>query len=106
MEVGDWLDGDLYNGRVVLVANSFVFKEPVFNYSGEFSFLWVEFTVPVRFGSDWTVAQGLIETAVAEHLQPFFDEASREWKRMVKKFLIERARIGPLVTLAVTDNWI
>ncbi|MEX1188465.1 MAG: mechanosensitive ion channel domain-containing protein, partial [Bacteroidia bacterium] len=39
METGDWVDGDLYNGRIVLIANSFVFKEPVFNYSGDFPFL-------------------------------------------------------------------
>ena len=31
MELGQWVDGDLYNGRIVRVANSFVFKEPVFN---------------------------------------------------------------------------
>ncbi len=40
MEIGQWVHSDLYNGRVVLVANSFVFKEPVFNYSGEFPFVW------------------------------------------------------------------
>jgi small-conductance mechanosensitive channel len=32
METGQWVDGDLYNGRIVLIANSNVFKEPVFNY--------------------------------------------------------------------------
>lgn len=42
MEIGGWVDGDLYNGRIVRVANSFVFKEPVFNYSGEFPFVWDE----------------------------------------------------------------
>src|SRR5271157_313689 len=31
METGQWVKGDLYNGRIVRVANSFVFKEPVFN---------------------------------------------------------------------------
>jgi len=35
MECGHWVDGDLYNGRIVRVANSFVFKEPVFNYSAD-----------------------------------------------------------------------
>lgn len=39
MELGDWIDGDLYNGRIVRIANSFVFKEPVFNYSADFPFL-------------------------------------------------------------------
>ena len=33
MELGQWVNGDLYNGRMVFVSNSFVFKEPVFNYS-------------------------------------------------------------------------
>ena len=42
METGQWVDGDLYNGRIVLIANSFVFKEAVFNYSGQFPFLWDE----------------------------------------------------------------
>lgn len=48
MEVGEWVKADLYSGRVVRVANSFVFKEPVFNYSGEFPFLWDEITIPVK----------------------------------------------------------
>jgi small-conductance mechanosensitive channel len=26
METGQWVDGDLYNGRIVLIANSYVFK--------------------------------------------------------------------------------
>ena len=29
METGKWVDGDLYNGRIVFVANSFLFTEPV-----------------------------------------------------------------------------
>jgi small-conductance mechanosensitive channel len=48
MEVGEWVSADLYSGRVVRIANSFVFKEPVFNYSGDFPFLWDEITVPVK----------------------------------------------------------
>jgi small-conductance mechanosensitive channel len=27
METGDWIAGDLYNGSIVTIANSFVFKE-------------------------------------------------------------------------------
>ena len=42
MEIGDWVDGDLYNGRIVNISNSFVFKEKVHNYSAEYPFLWDE----------------------------------------------------------------
>ncbi|MEO5643888.1 MAG: mechanosensitive ion channel domain-containing protein, partial [Bacteroidia bacterium] len=50
METGQWVDGDLYNGRIVLIANSFIFKEPVFNYSGDFPFLWDEIKIPISYG--------------------------------------------------------
>ena len=46
--VGDWVRGDLYSGRVVRVSNSSVFKEPAFNYSGEFPLLWDEITVAIK----------------------------------------------------------
>ena len=48
MELGEWVDSDLYNGRIVRIANSFVFKQPVFNYSGDFPFLWDELRLPVQ----------------------------------------------------------
>ena len=57
MEIGDWVQGDLYNGRIVLVANSFIFKEPVFNYSGDFPFLWDELRVPIKTGGDFEYAK-------------------------------------------------
>lgn len=39
METGEWVDADLYSGRIVRIANSFVFKESVFNDSAECPFL-------------------------------------------------------------------
>lgn len=106
METGDWVNGDLYNGRIVRVANSFVFKAPVYNYSADFSFLWDEFKVPVKYGSDWKLAQSLIEAAVAEHVTDFEKSSSQAWKVMVGKYLIEEARTKPMVTLVANDNWI
>jgi hypothetical protein len=38
METGQWVDGDLYNGRGI-DSQQLCFKEPVFNYSGDFPFL-------------------------------------------------------------------
>lgn len=105
MEMGDWVQGDNYNGRIVRVANSFVFKEPVFNYSGDFTFLWDEFKLPVRMTSDWQLAQRLIEAAVETHTVRFRADAATQWQKMLGKYLIEPARIEPSVTVTVTDNW-
>jgi small-conductance mechanosensitive channel len=105
MEIGQWVNGDLYNGRVVKIANSFVFKEPVFNYSSDFPFLWDEITVPVRYGSDYRAAYALLEKVVTEVAGDYVNEAKESWKTIVEKFMIEDARVEPMVTLVASDNW-
>lgn len=106
MEVGEWVKGDLYSGRVVRVANSFVFKEPVFNYSGEFPFLWDEITVPVKYGSDHRMARALITRVADEQLSDYASRAKEAWKDLVARFLIEDARVDPMITMVANDNWI
>ncbi|MDP1631440.1 MAG: mechanosensitive ion channel [Caulobacter sp.] len=106
MELGDWVSGDNYNGRIVRVANSFVFKEPVFNYSGDFPFLWDEIAVPIRFGSDWKAAKAIVLEVVTEEVKDFTDASREQWKEVVSKYFIENARIDPFVTLKFDDNWI
>lgn len=63
MEIGEWVDGDLYNGRIVRIANNFVFKEPVYNYSADFPFLWDEIKIPIKYGSDYNLAREIIKSA-------------------------------------------
>ncbi|CAM4192136.1 Small-conductance mechanosensitive channel [Novosphingobium lubricantis] len=106
MEIGGWVDGDQYNGRMVRIANSFVFKEPVFNYSGAFPFLWDEFTLPVRYGSDWKLAQTLIEDAVRAQVEDYTRKSEQLWQHVARSFMLEEARVDPAVTLTATDNWI
>ena len=105
MECGEWVKGDLYSGRVVRVANSFVFKEPVFNYSGEFPFLWDEITVPIRYGCDHQFVKDKLKQITVELLGEYADEAKIAWKNLVNKYRIENASVEPMVTLIANDNW-
>lgn len=106
METGQWVKGDLYNGRIVRIANSFVFKEPVFNYSGDFPFLWDEITVPVKYGSDFKLAREIMQRIAEKELGHHIPGARETWKEMVNKYRIEDARIDPMVTLVANDNWL
>lgn len=106
MEIGQWVDGDLYNGRIVRIANSFVFKEPVFNYSADFPFLWDEIKVPVMFGSDYEAARSLFQTVVREVAGELTESSHTKWNSMLNKYMIEDARTSPWVTLAFNDNWV
>jgi len=105
MEIGAWVDGDQYSGRMVRVANSFVFKEPVFNYSAEFPFVWDEMKLPIRFGSDLDLATKLVLDAAEAEVGTYTDASHESWNRVTRRFLIEQARIEPRVTVRATDNW-
>jgi len=106
MEVGEWVKGDLYTGRIVRVANSFVFKEPVFNYSGDFPFLWDEITIPVKYGSDRARARAIISEAADAVVGDFAASAKQAWTQMVREYRIEDAGLEPMVHLVANDNWI
>lgn len=114
MELGEWVDSDLYNGRIVRIANSFVFKQPVFNYSGDFPFLWDEVRLPVQYGSDHQLVRSILESIGAEIAAgPFTAQVRTAWGQMVRKYLLEMVRkyllenagVEPQVTLVLTDNW-
>jgi small-conductance mechanosensitive channel len=106
MECGSWVDGDLYNGRIVRVANSFVFKEPVFNYSGDFPFLWDEITVPIKYGCDYELTRALLEDVADEVVGEYTAGATAQWAKLVRAYRVEDARLAPLVTLVANDNWV
>ena len=106
METGGWVNGDLYNGRTVRVANSFVFKEPVYNYSGGFPFLWDEITVPIRYGSDRALAEQIMMRVANEISGSYTDFARRTWADIQQRFFVEDAETAPMVTMVFNDNWI
>ncbi len=106
MECGAWVKGDSYNGRVVRIANSFVFKEPVFNYSGDFPFLWDELSVPVKYGSDHRLAREILQRVAAEVIGGYAEQARLAWRVLVRKYRIEDASVEPIVTLVANDNWL
>ena len=106
MEIGGWVEGDLYSGRIVRITNSFVFKEPVYNYSADFPFLWDEIKVPVQHGSNYTLAREILYDVAQEVVGDYSDEAKQQWEIMVRKFLIENASTHPMVNIIANDNWV
>ena len=106
MEIGGWVEGDLYNGKMVRIANSFVFKEPVFNYSGDFPFLWDEMVIPIKTSSDHRFARQQIQKILEDEVGTYTNNVSDSWKKMTHLYQIEKARLEPFITLSFDENWI
>lgn len=106
MEIGDWVDGDLYNGRITELSNSFVFKEPLQNYSADYPFLWDEITIPIRTESDFNFARKIFSDVATEVCGKYAENSKVVWTKMTDKYRIEDADVQPLITLTFDENWI
>ncbi|MAL59037.1 MAG: transporter [Flavobacteriaceae bacterium] len=106
METGQWVDGDLYNGRIVLIANSYVFKEPVFNYSGDFPFLWDEIKIPIQYGSNYEKTTQILLKVGNEVAGDLSTKSREQWQELKSKYRLEEAQTEPMVSLVANDNWV
>jgi len=106
METGQWVDGDLYNGRIVLIANSFVFKEPVFNYSGDFPFLWDEIKIPIQYGSNYDRVKDILHEVGNNVAGDLTQKSKVKWTELQNKYRLEDAQTEPFVSLTANDNWV
>ncbi len=106
METGQWVDGDLYNGRIVLVANSFVYKEPVFNYSGDFPFLWDEVKIPIQYGSNYDKTTEILHQIGKEVAGDLTEQSREKWKNLQNKYRLEDSQTEPMVSIIANDNWV
>ena len=106
MEIGEWVKSDNYNGRIVQISNSFIFKGPVRNYSTDFPFVWDEIVLPITFDSDLEMVNQIVKKASDEYLVEYSQFAKENWEIMVKKYLIENANVEPSLMFVVNDNWV
>jgi small-conductance mechanosensitive channel len=106
MEIGEWVSSDNYSGRIVKLSNAFVFRGPIYNYSRDFPFIWDEFNLPVRYGSDTELAKNIIIKIASEQLTEYVNTSLAEWKSVVERYYIEDAKVEPSLAISLTDNWI
>jgi len=88
------------------VANSFIFKEPVFNYSSDFPFLWDEIMVPVRYVSNYALARKMFVSILEEVTGGYAAQSKSIWHQMTDRYMIEDVNLAPVVTMLTNDNWV
>ncbi|ULC57880.1 mechanosensitive ion channel family protein [Flaviramulus sp. BrNp1-15] len=106
MEIGQWVSSDNYSGRIVKLSNAFVFKGPIYNYSQDFPFIWDEFNLPIKYGSDIELAKSIVIKIASETLSEYTTNSKSKWKEVVNKYYIEDAIVDPTLAITLTDNWI
>lgn len=104
MELGEWVNGDLYTGRIVRTANSVVLTAPLFNYSRDLPFLWDEIVVKVKSDSDLKLVRAIMGEVADEILSEYVGEAKMHWESVKDKYLVEDEKLDPIISLAVSAD--
>ena len=106
MEIGEWVRGDQYTGRIVSIANNSIFSNPVINYTKNWHFLWDEITIPITYASDWRLAEEIILQHGKEYSEAIQADASKELQKLDEKYPLKKTVVEPTIYVTLTDNWI
>ncbi|MEO6743816.1 MAG: mechanosensitive ion channel domain-containing protein [Caldimonas sp.] len=101
-----WVQSRQFTGRIVTVANSKIFDEPVYNYTREFPFIWEEMRLPVAYRDDRVKAEQILLEAARKHaVDPATLDPSMV-ERLEHNFRVKRDNFQPTTYWRLTDNWL
>jgi small-conductance mechanosensitive channel len=101
-----WVESRQYTGRIVTVTNDKIFEEPVYNYSGEFPYLWDEMHLPVSYKDDRRRAEQILLEAVRRHTVKVAEVAAEDLKELQRRYFVDSVSLEPKVYFRLTDNWV
>ena len=101
IETGNWVNVDLYNGRIVRIPNSAVIKGSVFNYSQGFRFIWDEIKVVLSTSSDAHFAKDTFLRLAREAVGEYLVEAQTSWRVISDNYRSANPPLEPGVSLIV-----
>lgn len=102
---GMWVQSRQYSGRIVSVANSSIFEDPVYNYTRDFPFIWEEMRFPIPY-ADRHRAEPIILDAIKRHTEEIANLAGPELEELKQRFFVEASDLKPRSYMRITDNWI
>jgi small-conductance mechanosensitive channel len=106
LEIGSWIGGDQYSGRILLIPNSMIFGSPIMNYTIHLSLIWDEVHLPITYESNMEAATRILTEVGTEYTREFLKNAEREVEQMRHRFLMPQLQLQPEVYVKVTSNWL
>ncbi len=101
-----WVNSRQYTGRLVTVTNGAIFKEPVYNYTRDFPYLWEEIALPINYDADRARAEQILLTAARTHDAIDRTRAVEALAHMRNLYALADASLEPAVFWRITDNWL
>ena len=101
-----WVHSRQYTGRIVTVTNDKIFKEPVYNYSGDFPYIWEEMSLPITYTADRQRAEQILLEAAGRHTVRVSEVDEETRQEMERRYFVRLGDLEPRVYFRLTDNWL
>jgi small-conductance mechanosensitive channel len=101
-----WVFGRQFTGRIVMISNSVIFDEPVYNYSRDFPFIWEEMHIPITYKEDREHTETILLEVANRHTKALQASGKDAIERMMQRYDMPPADIQPSVFYRITDNWL
>ncbi len=106
LEIGNWVGGDQSTGRLVNLPHGQIFKNPLYNYTKGFEFLWNEMSILVTFESNWEKARKILLKCGEEESKDVQEKVKKEIERMSREYLIYYRKFTPIVYTEIGESGI
>ena len=104
LEIGNWVEADQSTGRLVTVPNSSVFKQPYFNYSRGFEFIWNEIKVTITFESNCAKAEAIMLKHAEVNAKEMEELVKKKINKMTLRYMIHFDKLTPSVYTDIKDS--
>ena len=101
-----WVKSRQFTGRIVTVANSKIFDEPVFNYTRDFPFIWEEITIPITYQDKRKEAEAIMLKAANNYVLQINELSAAAVKKLENEYFVDVNDFEPRVFYRITDNWL
>lgn len=101
-----WVLGRQFTGRIVTVSNGMIFDEPIYNYTRDFSFLFEEIAVWIRYGDGHEVAEQILLDVARNETLNVRELSAPQRDHLKRTFDLEPPDVEPHVYYRMTSNWI
>jgi len=106
LELEGWVKDEQSTGRVVYIPNNFIFRQPVYNYTRGFDFIWDEIKIAITFESNYKKAKEIC----LEYLDDFHNSWAKDLDKKIRYaqniYAIYYEKLTPTVYVKIVDSGI
>jgi len=104
LELRNWVDGDLYTGRLISIPNAKVFNYSNINSSSGYKSIWNELKVRITFESDWKKAKEMLIESAKNNSNFQDTQATYDAYKTLRAYMIHNVEFEPVVFTKIVEN--